>query len=1181
MANESLSVTRTTAYKAEKQIMDYFVQQLEHHLAGRHIERIVHRQPIDVCRLGVISPWRKEAADENSSLDETESDDSLTGTDSEETTATGEGQKKQASASSYEGKKHNDDDAEDGRESVEGNEDKVYTRRPPSSLGLEALVAPENGKIEVELDIRFAIYTRHFPSYREQLQSLDPDAKAPPPEMYLADICKLRVISVAGLKFSFKEQASQVLTDSGIIQKELDRVIDLAKGEPDILRNFPGHTPKVKSENMISESHYEKWLETATSGLEKVVTPFKAKIELRAHPYADGNQRISAYLINNTPSGTFTEDNFNIFGDAQASVKIIKGTLVPIEILPVPKDYQYNREVWAVGHNTSVDVSADRTILKTQSLARYEQPRLTTQSVPPAKFEDLANDPFRVLGEIYDAMKEFASHWQDSVAKNSMGLNQAELAECEKDLCAYQREVDRFAQGVASFSQDERLLESFKGMNRVMYRIAKGYDQWRLFQIVFIITQLPTLILREGVSEGEWPEGIRHNWDDDLNWADVLWFPTGGGKTEAYLGLISCAILYDRLRGKDLGITAWLRFPLRMLSVQQLQRAMGMIWETERERKNLLGEKAKQSDPVLLGYFVGSTTTPNDLNDFFFQKHPDAASCENYRVVPDCPNCKGKNTVIATPDKQNFRLRHICSSCGTELPLVVTDSEVYRFLPSLLIGTVDKMATIGLQKSFGILWAGPKWCCPKHGYSFGEYCGVFGCEIRKKKDRKNITPYDPSPTFHIQDELHLLQEELGTFAGHYETLTRFCEKEAGGHPAKIIAATATIEGFEHQAKHLYGVSGSRRFPSRGYIRHESFYATLEPDPENPEEPKTARVYVAFRPPGGNPSDAAAECAKIIHETIVSMIKNPFGVLAALSFVKDEKELRELLYYYSATLTYVGSLQGGTRIKDLLHSNSDTVHRGLRDMNIEYLSGRSSSGEVSEVIHRVDQPPKWEDPTHLDSIVATNMISHGVDLERFNLMVMDRFPAETSEYIQASSRSGRKKVGLVAVVLPNYNLRAASIYNRFKEYHEHLDRMVSPVPLNRFAKFAVYRTLPGAISGLMFGFIGPTENSTKLNKLRSALERINADVSAMETLLRHAYYLDQGVYDKDLEDTLKESLGEHFREMLLLLRASQEERLTDAMKPKPMTSLRDVDRVIPFKPESGDPLHLQWFRKNMD
>ena len=108
-----------------------------------------------------------------------------------------------------------------------------------------------------------------------------------------------------------------------------------------------------------------------------------------------------------------------------------------------------------------------------------------------------------------------------------------------------------------------------------------------------------------------------------------------------------------------------------------------------------------------------------------------------------------------------------------------------------------------------------------------------------------------------------------------------------------------------------------------------------------------------------------------------------------------------------------------------------------------------------------------------------------------------------------------------------------------------------------------------------------ENSTKLSYLRNALAKINTDVNAMEELLRHAYYLDRGIYDTDLEETFKESLGERFHEMLAILRPSQEDRLTAAMKPGPMTSLRDVDRVIPFKPESGDPLHLYWFRKDVD
>jgi hypothetical protein len=459
-----------------------------------------------------------------------------------------------------------------------------------------------------------------------------------------------------------------------------------------------------------------------------------------------------------------------------------------------------------------------------------------------------------------------------------------------------------------------------------------------------------------------------------------------------------------------------------MLSVQQLQRAMKMVWETEKERQTFIGADQDGGDPVRLGYFIGASTTPNRLDTKFFERHPDTASCDHLRVVPDCPACGSEGSIRVVPDSGKFRLRHVCTSCHAEIPLLVSDSEIYRYLPSILVGTVDKMATVGMQTRFGILWAGPRWKCPEHGYSFGEYCEVFGCEASKgkgkgKRAKQSVAPYDPSPTFHVQDELHLLQEELGAFAGHYETLIRFCEESAGGKPAKILAATATIEGYEHQARHLYGVRGVRRFPGRGYKRHESFYVMPERDPDNPEEYKVARYFIAFRPPAGATQDIAGQVALVLHEEIAKWIRSPYEGLAALPFVPSEEKLRSLIHFYSATLTYVNSLPNGTRIKDLLNRAAQEVHKGLRDLNVEYLSSRSTSGEVSDVIHRMEQPPEWEDQGYLDAVVATNMISHGVDLERVNLMVMDKFPAEMAEYIQASSRSGRKKVGLVAVVLP--------------------------------------------------------------------------------------------------------------------------------------------------------------------
>ncbi len=1165
---------RSTEYRDEKQIVDYFVRVLEHRLAGRHRDRIVNRLPVDECQLGVLGPWREEVDEPEASED---------GQVAEEGPLEGAGASAEvageAAGSSVERQQGQEEQIEENRGSPEGGEDRDFTRRPPSSIGFEVLLEEQSGGIEIEVGTRFAVYTRHLPTLLEQRRSLGGtgEEEAPGGQMSLAEVCHRREVVASGIRFSVPISAPKRLTDHGVAQARLDQIIDDAVSRSDIMPGFTT-TPKVPTAELADEGKFSGWLSGATNGVGVLRPPFRAGIEVHTRPQGHGIVRVSVYLRNNTPRGSRSDDNYHILADARLTSRVIQGKLHPIEILPVPEDYQYDRKVWAVGHNTSVEVGEDRTLLETHALARFEQPRLTTQSDPPARFSELARAPLEILGCIRQAMEEHAADWQKVILANSLGLDGEAVAECRKDLQGFRDEITRYVRGIAALRSDVRLLMAFQAMNRVMGRVAKGYDRWRLFQIVFIVTQLPALVLREGKSQGT-GDHAEASWANELDWADVLWFPTGGGKTEAYFGLVSCAVLYDRLRGKRLGMTAWLRFPLRMLSVQQLQRATRMIWETEKERRNLLGTTTQESDPVRLGYFVGGATTPNQLDEGFFKKHPDAAACERYRVVPDCPACGGEGTVDALPDKANFRLRLICRNCREELPLVVSDTEVYRFLPSLLVGTIDKMATVGLQPSFGILWAGPQWRCPKHGYGFGEYC-LYGCDV-KPKDRLAIVSYDPGPALHIQDELHLLQEELGAFSGHYETLIRYCEQAYGGRPAKVVAATATIEGFEHQVRHLYGVIGARRFPGRGYQRHQTFYATLDTNPDDPTRAKTARHFVAFRPPSGSPSEAAALCAQIFHEAIGSMIKNPYEGLAVIPSLGSPEALRDLLYYYSSTLTYVGSLPGGTRVKDLLHRAAQTVHQGMRDLNVEYLSSRSNSGEVSDVIHRMDQPPQWEDPFHLDAIVATNMISHGVDLERINLMIMDRFPAETAEYIQASSRSGRRKVGLIAVVLPGYNLRAASIYNRFKVYHENLDRMVSPVPVNRFAKYAVHRTIPGVVSGLLFGLVGPREKTSRYRYLRESLSWIAAHDQEMALLLREAYALGRDVYAKELEATLWEAIDQRFNELLAIMRPSQERRLTDAMRPRPMTSLRDVDRGIPFHPQSGDPNFLYWFRRGGD
>lgn len=1171
----------TTKYRHEREIVDFFVDLLEQRLAGRHKERIVNRVPVDECHLGVLGPYRQE-------VDEVDPTETGEATGDEPTAASGTDEAGVRSPGNMPGTASKGEDQEtDAGDTApkEGREERDFVRRPPSSLGIEFLLESVAGEVALEIDVGFAIYTPHLPTFDEQRLSLGVagEVNATDGRMTLAEVWQRRNITVSGIRVFIPTDHARNLDDNGKIQTELDQVVEAALAESDGMPLFETQ-PKVDVAVLTDKGLFRGWLEEVRKGLERRRPLLRAALEVRSQPYGDGRFRLSVYLRNNTlRRPTRMEDNYLILADAKVRVRILTGTLKPVEILPVPEDYQYDRMVWAVGHSASVEVDDQLRILETRTLARFRQPRLTTQNEPPARFEDLNERPFDVLEAIRRAMEDYADKWKvETIERNDLGLDEASLVECRKDLAGFRGEIDRFCCGIAALRIDPRLLTAFQGMNRVMGRVAKDYESWRLFQIVFIVSLLPAITLREGRAVGEWPEGVKRNWQDELDWADVLWFPTGGGKTEAYLGLVSCTVLYDRLRGKKFGLTAWLRFPLRMLSVQQLQRATLMIWETERERKALMGPEAEGADSVCLGYFVGGTTTPNQLDDKFFQDHPDVSSCERYRVVADCPACQKDGTVLVVPDRQKYRLRHVCGACNAELPLFITDSEIYRFLPALLVGTVDKMATVGLQSRFGILWAGPRWICPEHGYSYGKYCAVFECKVSKdKKAYRKVEPYDPSPTFHVQDELHLLQEELGAFAGHYETLTRYCEETAGRSPAKVIAATATIEGYEHQVRHLYGVKGARRFPGRGFKRHESFYVTLESDPETPEVPKTARIFLAFRPPSGNTADVAGKCTQILHEAIAGMIQNPYDGLAALPSLETINELHDLRHFYSATLTYVNSLQSGTRVKDLLRSTAQDVHKGLRELNVEYLSSRSSTGEVSTVIHRMEEPPSWEDKEYLDAVVATNMISHGVDLDRINLMVMDKFPAEAAQYIQASSRSGRKKVGLVTVVLPAYNLRAASIYHRFREYHQHLDRMVSPVPVNRFAKYAVCRTLPGMLSGLLFGLVGPQENDLGFANRHAALAWIKKDPMMVIELLRSAYAIGRGVYEHDLEEFYSQAIGDRFNELLGVLMASHEKKLTGAMRPKPMTSLRDVDRGIPFRMRSTDPMFHYWFRKDME
>jgi hypothetical protein len=259
----------------------------------------------------------------------------------------------------------------------------------------------------------------------------------------------------------------------------------------------------------------------------------------------------------------------------------------------------------------------------------------------------------------------------------------------------------------------------------------------------------------------------------------------------------------------------------------------------------------------------------------------------------------------------------------------------------------------------------------------------------------------------------------------------------------------------------------------------------------------------------------------------------------------------------------------------------------RDLTTEFLSGDSSLATIAETVRRIEEPPAWTEEGYLDATVATNVISHGVDIERFNLMIMDSIPEETADYIQASSRSGRRHVGLVLAVLRSYSLRASSIYHPFKEYHEHLERLVSPVSVNRFAKYAARRTATGIFVGLLLGRYGPLGRTTRFVQRNLAAELLTptvpstlpfrVDPTAFRRDVEAAYALNQDIYPCGLELAMRHVLEEQVERFLYNVRGSRQDKVLDVVQAKPMMSLRDVDVGIRFRPdEELNWQELEWF-----
>ncbi|MGB3940827.1 MAG: helicase-related protein [Candidatus Manganitrophaceae bacterium] len=972
------------------------------------------------------------------------------------------------------------------------------------------------------------------------------------------------------------------------LNQEVARAQQVALNDLDRMRTTGSSDTKIRvpETELASDAAYRGFLQS----LHTDVRPewcWEVRGEVWATGSADSAERVLALeFVNTTPMSEDSPNTEAFFFDTRARFAFTGREVRAFKLDLAPRGFRYDRFVWGRGINCAVERHAGESsafTFVTTHVPVYRQMRFQTRTTPPARFADLAQDPLPTLNGILLAMEQYRQSWEQErqryVATDTTWETEYG-AEFNQDRQKFEEEIEGFRRGceLIRTSPDARL--AFQLTNETFRRGPK--TEWRLFQIVFLVSQIPGIAALSG------PNGPDAN---DRERVDIIYFPTGGGKTEAYLATIAFHCFFDRLRGKAAGITAWTRFPLRLLTLQQTQRVADVIGMAELVRREQQDSRLSGAnvDGFAIGYFVGQGGSPNEIlnpqnNQYAsaeaqvtWSKVNDPYVRQDWKRVVRCPSCR-TSSVRVEFDAVHTRLFHHCSqrSCRFPqgiIPVYIVDNEIYRYLPCVIVGTIDKLAGLGNQRKFALLFGQVDGRCSQHGYYKGKCC-QGDC-----KDATRLQSGVPrglsGPTVFVQDELHLLKEGLGTFDAHYETFTQQLQREFGqSEPLKIIASSATIEAFERQVNHLYGRSRTqaRIFPGLGPTLGQSFYAETLIHPQ--------RLYVGLIPHNKTIFNTILELIELYHRELQALQQlpasapNPYG--GALG--PGTPEWRDLLDFYTTSLTYFLANRELNSIRTDLEG--DVIPRLQRDallsLEISELTGGTSTDDVSRILEKMERPaPANSSP---DAVLATSMVSHGVDVDRFNSMIFYGMPRQNAEYIQASSRVGRTHVGIVFTCLHPVRERDQSHYAYFVKFHEFLGQLVEPVAINRWSKFSINRTLPGLFMGVLLQLVANRSGESNPNRYYM-LDFVRGKVSDGSLrpehfipLLEHAYGVQTPTTPGEI--VFREEIRLRVRQYLdwILSPSAGLSFVSDVLIPKPMRSLRDVDEAISIELDS---LGTQW------
>ena len=1053
----------------------------------------------------------------------------------------------------------------------------LFSRIAPSAMGLDVRFESKSENSHIVLCPNFAVYYRIFPDFQQQDRKSRPNRDSQQREQdqksengfHEWEIVYRKIdVSIPPITITVPPDiSSRIQLDMVDAQRAINSCIEEVREQiredAQRFRILPEHKP-VPNQALDCEDAYLKFLEEKAKKGDDIIPHWQMELQVKARPSPDSSVILSVMLQNTSPADeSERECTDHYLFDVQIRLESPNKQILPFVFDILPEDYRYKRELWGLGQNCSVELVKNNKEVITQTVPVYDQPVYTTrdavdETLPKATFKALADDPLPVLNAIATSMDNYSSEWEGLIVdrRSNPDWTDAMLDSAQLDLNNFKDEISRFRRGISVLENHDLLYTAFQLMNQTFVNTSK-FNSWRLFQIVFIVMQFPAIAARE-YNE---PEG-------QVDWqkVDVLWFPTGGGKTEAYLGLIVFAAFFDRLRGKKIGVTAWMRFPLRLLSLQQLQRLADIIGAAELVRRETASINSKDNEPFSVGYLVGQGNTPNALTKYSgsgpigdLLRNPNLM--KRYLTIPRCPFCM-QQTVEMSLDQEHIRLVHRCTNAECSeadkngvLPIFIVDNEIYRYLPTVIAGTIDKVTVIGFERKFSHLFGTVTHSCPKHGYLSSNQCTekYAPCEV-KSNNFIPISLKDPSPTLQIQDELHLLREELGAFDGHYETFLDTYQQKQEDVRTKIIAATATIEEYETQISHLYDRE-ARRFPVPGPELGESFYATTLHD-------DTRRLYVGIMPHNYTHINAVVRLSELFHREVEALRRDPNGAITRLGLTKiqTKDEFLQILSNYEVCTTYLLSKREGDRLNQ---SFEGQLNRTLTDAGYTEVLNRSIIGdtpfsEVAKILDDLENPnPNFSD--RIRSITATGTISHGVDVERINYMCFFGMPRQTAEYIQTSSRAGRDHPGIIIVCFNPARERDQSHYQLFSKYHEYLDRLVEPVPINRWSKFSIERTIPGLFMGILLidYNIRMGGNLWSSKKVRQLIERQEILPEEIITYLKDAYRTSGRDAGKDFEETIERKVHEYIDALRNPMDNFTSGNLTD----QPLMSLRDIDEQL--------------------